>query len=64
MPKFIITWDAGYGQSEDVIEADSYDEALNQAYECWRDEAESHANYEALEYTEENCDDNNLEYEQ
>lgn len=50
--KYLIMFDAGYGETYDEIEADSLDEADKIAYECWRDEAESAANYWAKEMTD------------
>lgn len=61
MPKFIINWDSGYGESHDVIEADTLDEANAIAYDQWRDEAESYANYGAEEYNEELAEEYGLE---
>lgn len=63
MPKFIVYWDARYGQSSDVIEADTLKEADEYAYEEWLGEAESNADYGAVEYTEENCDEFGEEWE-
>jgi hypothetical protein len=51
--KFIITWDAGYGDSSEVIEADSLTEALEIAYETAIEEAENNLKYDAVEYSEE-----------
>ena len=51
MPKFIITWDAGYGDTSAVIEASDPLEAEQEAYEAWREEAESYAFYEAVPYS-------------
>ncbi len=45
MKKFIIYWDAGYGQSHDEIEAENEEKALEQAYESWREEVEEQAVY-------------------
>jgi len=53
MPRFIITWDAGYGDSHEEIEADNFDKALEYAYESWKEEAESNATYSAEAHTEE-----------
>jgi len=53
MRKFIITWDAGYGEAHQEIEAENYDKALEEAYEMWKEETESKANYSAEEYTDE-----------
>lgn len=60
MKQYIITWDLGYGESAELIEADSYDKALEIAYLQWKDEAESQADYGVLEATEENKEDYGL----
>lgn len=64
MPKFIIRHNAGYGNSYSVVEAETMSEAEELAYEAWREEAESNADYDAMEYTEENCNDYDLEWEE
>ena len=51
MPHYKITWDAGYGESEEIIDADSYDEANYEAYENCKQEAELNASYGANELT-------------
>ena len=61
MRKFIITWSAGYGESHQVIEADTQDIANEEAYERWREEAESNAYYSAEPYTKELAQDLCLE---
>lgn len=43
--KYLIRWDVGYGPMYEVVEAESPDEATEMAYEVWRDEAESNADY-------------------
>lgn len=48
MPTFVIKWNAGYGDAFEVVEADSKEQAVNMAYEAWREEAESQASYSAL----------------
>ena len=53
MPKFIITWDAGCGDTSEVIEAPNQSAAEQEAYERWKDEAETEAVYEAVPYSEE-----------
>ena len=53
MPKYIIKWDAGYGENVDVVEADNLDDATDMAYQSWSDEAQSQAEYSAEEYSEE-----------
>ena len=51
--KYIITWNAGYGENYEVIEADSHEEAFKAAYEEWRNEAEDNADYSAEPWTQE-----------
>ena len=53
MPKFIITWDVGYGEMADVIDAKDQDDADSAAYEAAREEFESQARYIAEPYTKE-----------
>ena len=51
MPKFIIKWNAGYGESALVVEAETLEEANHDAYAAWREEAESNADYSAEPWT-------------
>jgi hypothetical protein len=51
--KFIIRWNAGFGERAEAIEADSLEEAELEAYENWHDEVQSNGDYGAVEYTEE-----------
>ena len=53
MDKYLIKWNAGYGESIDVVEAFSPTEAGAMAYDRWLEEAESNAEYEALLLTKE-----------
>lgn len=53
MRKFILTIDAGYGESHEIIEAENLEKAEKEAYQMWLDEAQDNALYEAQEYTEE-----------
>lgn len=53
MSEYLIKWDAGYGDSYDVIEANSLREAEVAAYEAWKDDVESNADYSAQELTDE-----------
>lgn len=57
MPKFIITWDGGYGDVSEVVEAENLDKAVDIAYEQWKEEVESNANYGAEPYTEDRAED-------
>lgn len=43
--KYIIKWNAGYGDSFEEVEARTEEEALMIAYEAWREEAENNADY-------------------
>jgi len=43
--KFIISWDAGYGDSHEEVDVENEEEALKWAYENWKEEAESSAVY-------------------
>ena len=56
MTKFIIRWNLGYGDSHEVIEADSLEEAQTLAYQAWREEAENSDDYDCEEYTEEKAE--------
>jgi len=61
MKKFIIRWNAGYGDSYEIVEASNKDCAIDMASHEWREEAESNADYDAEEYTEELAEDYGLE---
>lgn len=43
--KYIIKWNSGYGDTYMEVEADNDKEAMNRAYDEWREEAESNADY-------------------
>ena len=49
MPRFLIRWDAGYGEQEIEIEADSLEEAEEEAYNHWLEDIQSQGDYEAVE---------------
>ena len=54
MKEYIIMWNAGFGQEFAVVEADNKEEAMEAAYEEWKETAESNANYRVVgEATEE-----------
>jgi hypothetical protein len=59
--KWIITWDAGYGKSREIVEAETEDEAIEVAYARWREEAETNADYDAKPYSKEAAEDYGLE---
>lgn len=62
--KFIIRWDAGFGESVEVTEADSFEEAELEAYQNWYYEVQSSGDYGAVEYTEELAEQYNLPKDQ
>ena len=59
--KFIIIWDAGYGDTAEVIDAENEAAAEKIAYESWREDAESNANYSAQPYSDELAENYGLE---
>lgn len=42
---YIIKINAGYGDEYSEVEANSFQEAEEKAYEAWREEAENNADY-------------------
>jgi hypothetical protein len=64
MKKYIIIWDAGFGEEADVVEAISQEEALKEAYERWREDAESNAAYRAELYSDDLAEDYDLDEEE
>ena len=46
--KWIIKWDAGFGEMYDTVECATEDDALEAAEQSWRDEVESNADYEVV----------------
>ena len=59
--KYLISWDAGYGTMYDVVKAESHDEAMEDAYQSWREAAESQAEYNAEELTPELAEEHGFE---
>lgn len=51
--KWIITYNAGYGDQHDIVEAKTKEEADQAAYDAWCEEAESYAEYGAEPYDKE-----------
>lgn len=62
MAKYLITWNSGYGEESDLFEADSEEEASDEACRRWREAAENQAEYEARLVTEENAEELADEY--
>ena len=48
MPKYLISWDAGWGVSEDTVECDDEAQAQEWAYSNAQDEFESNVEYSAV----------------
>ena len=63
MKKYIIEWDAGYGKNYDCIEAESLEDAQMAAYQSWKDEVDSNAEYGAKELTRDVAEDYGFEDE-
>ena len=57
MPKFIISWDAGFGVDGEIIEAPDEAAAVKEAYQRWHDAAENQAVYSAVPYSKEAAED-------
>ncbi|NIT56960.1 MAG: hypothetical protein GWN00_12205 [Aliifodinibius sp.] len=53
MKKYLIRWNAGYGEAYEYVELNNIAEAERYAFERWKDEVESNADYSAEEATEE-----------
>jgi hypothetical protein len=51
--KWIITWNAGYGDNSEVVKAASENDAESMAYEAAREEFENNAEYSAQPYSKE-----------
>lgn len=48
MPKFIVRWNAGYGDEYEEVEAENEDAATKLAYANWKDDIESNASYSTV----------------
>lgn len=53
MKKWILRTNTGYGDSYEIVELEDAEDPLEVAYEMWKEEVESYADYEALKYTKE-----------
>lgn len=58
--KYIIRWDAGYGQEYRVVESEDEEAAVMMAYEAWKEGAEQYADYDAEEYSDELAEEYDL----
>ena len=48
MKDYIITWNCGYGDNYEVVAAKNKEQAMDAAYEAWKDDAESNADYDVI----------------
>ena len=52
--EFIVRWNTGYGDSYEMVEAETEEEAVDLAYELWKEESDNNADYDVVgEATEE-----------
>ena len=61
--RFIISWNAGFGPTNEIIECDDFSVAIKEAYEGWKEEVEGNADYNAIEYSKEKAVELGLEEE-
>ena len=62
MPKFILSWDCGYGSKDHaVVECENEEKAQELAYDRWRESAESNADYSVEPYSPERADELEIE---
>ena len=64
MEKYVIIWNAGYGDSAEIIECASKDDALEEAYQMWKEEAEGQAEYSAVPFSKEIAEEHGLDREE
>jgi hypothetical protein len=64
MPKYLITWNCGYGENWEVQEHETQEAANAAAYERWREDAENNADYAARTVTPEIIEDYGLDEEE
>ena len=61
MPKYLTIVNYGYGQEEEVIEAENQEKANKIAYQTWLEGAENNGEYEAKPFTKEVAEEYGLE---
>lgn len=64
MAKYLIVYDAGYGEIASTFEACSQEEADLEAWALWKDAVETEASYRAEPLTEELAEDYELDWEE
>ena len=55
--KYIITYNAGWGETAEIIEANTLEKACMAAYEAAREEFENNADYGAEPYSTERAEE-------
>lgn len=63
MNKYLLVYDAGYGEMADVGEFQDHDSAVEEAYNMWKEAAESNAEYRAELLTPELAEEHGVDYE-
>ena len=62
--KCLITWNSGYGQCEDVVDAATQEAAVEYAGEAWNGAVQSEAEYDAKPMTAELAEEYGLDFEE
>ena len=55
MPKYLITWSAGYGEQHEIVDAFTLEIAKNEAKSAWYDEIAQSEDHDAVPLTTELC---------
>jgi len=63
MPKYLIKWNAGYGDNTAVVDCPTPQDADKEAYAAWNQDVQDNADYSAQELTEELARDYGHEFE-
>lgn len=62
MPKFLIRWNAGYGDNIEVIEAENKEKADRYAYDQWNQQVQDESDYESKEIPDNVVDCDGIEW--
>jgi len=63
LAKYLIKWNAGWGETHEVVEAETQKEADKIVYLSWLEEAEANAKYESQRLTRELAEEYGFEDE-
>ncbi len=61
--KYLIIYNAGFGEETEIVECDTQAEADEAAYASWKEAAENNADYKAEPLTQENAENYGYEDE-